>query len=189
MKIFGKKLIICLLVFVLLFNFTLQVQAASSAGVAGQIVDFIGSIADGIAGVMTWVYRIMLLAGEAAVLTLMTSIATIFGYVDEYGNVPKNPTEIVFFTPDDIFFNKILLTDANVFKIDSQNMPSTIVNMRSSIALWYLIMRIIAISILLGILVFIAIRMAISVVASEKAKYKEMLVNWATSIGLVFLLH
>lgn len=195
MKVFCKKLIICLLVFVLLFNFTFQpqVQAATAAQVVGTILDVIASLADGLVGVLTWLYRLMAMIGTVTILGLMTSIATTFGYVNEYGDIKAaDGTNIEhslgLFTPDDIFFNKILLTDANVFKIDSE-MPDTIVNMRSSIALWYLIMRIIAISILLGILIFIAIRMAISVVASEKAKYKEMLVNWATSIGLVFLLH
>lgn len=195
MRVFCKKLLICLLVFVLLFNFMFQpqAQALTVATAVNGLLEAIGTAADGIAGFMTWGLRVCIMIAEAAILGLMSSIAVTFGYVNEYGDIrsadgERVEHEIGLFTPDDIFFNKLLLTDANVFKID-EDMPAAIRDMRSSIALWYLIMRVIAISILLGILIFIAIRMAIAVVASEKAKYKEMLVNWTISIGLVFVLH
>ena len=194
MKVFGKKLLICLLVFVLLFNFTFQptVQASVGDTISG-ILDVVGGIADGIAGILTYPIKIMIMIGESAILGLLTGIAVTFGYVNEYGEIADSSGNaidhnITFFTPDVIFFNKILLTDANIFNID-EGMPPTIKEMRTNIALWYYIMRIIAISILLAILIFIAIRMAISTVASDKAKYKEMLVHWASSIALVFILH
>lgn len=62
-------------------------------------------------------------------------------------------------------------------------------SIRNNIALWYYIMRTIAIVILLGILIYVGIRMALSTVASDKAVYKKMLIDWATSLALVFLLH
>ena len=36
---------------------------------------------------------------------------------------------------------------------------------------------------------YVGIRMAISSVAEEKAKYKKMLVDWVVSLGLLFVLH
>ena len=153
-------------------------------------MNWVTGIVDGIIGILSWLYRLPIVVGIVAVLSIMSTIAGVFGYVDIQGNVvsgnPFNTTG--FLGPDDIFFNKLLLTDANVFRIQS-GMPKAIVEIRESIALWYYIMRVIAIIILLAILIYISIRMAISTIASEKAAYKKMLVDWASSIGLVFVLH
>ena len=60
---------------------------------------------------------------------------------------------------------------------------------REAVAGWYYIVRLIAIAALLLILIYVGIRMALSTVASDQTKYKKMLVDWATSMALVFLLH
>lgn len=60
---------------------------------------------------------------------------------------------------------------------------------RKNIAAWYYTLRIFAISALLVVLLYIGIRMAISTVASDQAKYKKMITDWLVSFGLVFLLH
>ena len=39
------------------------------------------------------------------------------------------------------------------------------------------------------VLIYVGIRMALSVTSSDKAKYKEMLIGWAASIFLIFILH
>lgn len=59
----------------------------------------------------------------------------------------------------------------------------------SAIAKWYYILRLISTAILLVILIYVGIRMALSTVADEQAKYKKMLVDWASSVALLFLLH
>ena len=48
--------------------------------------------------------------------------------------------------------------------------------------------RLLAISILLLVLIYIGIRMALSTVASEQAKYKKMLISWVESLIYVFVL-
>ena len=53
---------------------------------------------------------------------------------------------------------------------------------------YYTIIRNFSIAVSLFVLIYIGIRMAISTVAEDKAKYKEMLINWIVSIILVFLL-
>lgn len=53
----------------------------------------------------------------------------------------------------------------------------------------YKTMRELSIAASLFVLIYIGIRMAISTVASQKAKYKDMLVNWAISFALLFVLH
>ena len=54
---------------------------------------------------------------------------------------------------------------------------------------YYYVMRNLAIAILLFILLYIAVRMAMSTLSKDEAKYKRMLVDWAVSLALVFVLH
>lgn len=53
----------------------------------------------------------------------------------------------------------------------------------------YRITRNLSIAISLFVLIYVGIRMAISTVASDKAKYKKMLIYWTTSLVLVFCIH
>ena len=66
---------------------------------------------------------------------------------------------------------------------------NVILEIREQIALWYYVMRAIAIVILLVILIVVGIRMAVTTIASEKAIYKKALFDWATSLALIFLMH
>ena len=54
---------------------------------------------------------------------------------------------------------------------------------------FYYIMRNLSIAASMFILIYVGIRMAISTVASEKSKYKSMLVNWVASLMLVLIMH
>ena len=66
---------------------------------------------------------------------------------------------------------------------------STARQLQSTVATWYLAFRNIALVALLSVLVYIGIRIMLCSVASDKAKYKQMLVDWAVAICLVFLMH
>lgn len=91
-----------------------------------------------------------------------------------------------FLTPDDVFFNRVALTDINFFNF---NCGSTVKVIRQNIAAWYYTLRVFALAALLVVLLYIGIRMAISTVASDQAKYKKMITDWLVSFALVFLLH
>lgn len=93
-------------------------------------------------------------------------------------------------SPFDILFNKIALVDIDFFNIPQEGPGSNkiIRNLRLSIAGWYYIMRNIAAVILLCVLIYVGIRMAISTVASDKAAFKKMLVDWVCSLALIFLI-
>ena len=91
-----------------------------------------------------------------------------------------------FLTPDDIFFNRVALTNINFFDF---NCGPSLKVIRQNVAAWYYTLRIFAISALLVVLLYIGIRMAISTVASDQAKYKKMITDWLVSFALVFLLH
>lgn len=105
------------------------------------------------------------------------------------GNIGNDGVDFKTFTPDSIFFNHYKITDINFFEVNRVGDANIVTTIKKSVAFWYYVMRIIALSILLGVLIYVGIRMAISTVASEKAMYKKMLVDWASSFALVFLMH
>ena len=60
--------------------------------------------------------------------------------------------------------------------------------LRSTISNWYNVLRDIAIVALLSVLVYIGIRILISSTSSDKAKYKQMLMDWIIAICLLFVM-
>lgn len=60
---------------------------------------------------------------------------------------------------------------------------------RTAVAKWYYVLRLISIAFMLVLLLFIGVKMAISTIASEKAVYKQMLVDWVVGMILVFSIH
>lgn len=61
--------------------------------------------------------------------------------------------------------------------------------LQSVVSAWYTTFRNIALVALLSVLVYIGIRITLSSVASDKAKYKQMLGDWVVALCLVFLMH
>ena len=60
---------------------------------------------------------------------------------------------------------------------------------REGVAKWYFALRNLSIVVSLAVLIYMGIRMAISSVASDKAKYKEMLKDWLIGFAVLFFLH
>ena len=95
---------------------------------------------------------------------------------------------------DQILFNQLAITDINIFSNTTaagQNMIGNklIMEIRTLIANWYYAFRNFVIVVFLCILIYVGIRMAISSVAEDKAKYKNMLKNWGVGLALVMILH
>jgi len=116
--------------------------------------------------------------------------------IDCAGILEENSAEETYtlFTIQNILVGKYALFDANIF-IDlyqeSGNILSEdnfMIKLRDNIKLWFVITRDIAIVMNLCTLVYIAVRMAISTIASDRAKYKEMLYNWVVSMAIIFFL-
>lgn len=188
-KSFLKKFLVCLLILVLLFNFSGAPHA--EAGLLDRLSEN-DNFADGLLGILMALVNIVIVNIARVILMVLGMIATTFGYVGNdggYSATPVSGDEISTLGLADIFFNKVLLTDVNIFNISNLGSATQLKDMRTQIALWYYVMRIIAISVLLAILIYVAIRMAIATIATEKARYKKMLVDWSSSIALVFLLH
>ena len=83
-----------------------------------------------------------------------------------------------------------------MFNINYQNVPEEPTDSTSpydivkyNVIKYYKIFRYLSISISLFVLIYIGIRMAISTVATDKAKYKNMLLHWVASLMLLAVMH
>lgn len=92
-----------------------------------------------------------------------------------------------YFTIEAVVFNEVKLLDSNYVIEDNGSKMSKA--LKSSVLTWYYTVRVIAVAISLLVLIYIGIRMAISTVAEDKAKYKKMIIDWVFSFTLLFLLH
>ena len=89
------------------------------------------------------------------------------------------------FSIQKLVFNKVNILDINFFK-NSKNDTGLQKSLKESIAKAYYLIRDISIALALLVLIYIGIRMAMASVATDKAKYKTMLTNWA--VGFVILM-
>ena len=168
-----KKLSISIIIiFILVCSINNRVYAADINDAINNIVNLMG----GFIGFLLWPYRLLAIAIGALGQILATAIAKI-NATDGSG---------LFVTAEDIFFNRLPLVDVNFFDFSVSEPIKTI---REQVAKWYVTMRLISTAILLLVLIYVGIKMAISTVASEKALYKKMLVDWVASIALIYLLH
>ena len=173
-KVLGK-LIIVLTVVIFVLNFCM-----TPPSYAGWLEDLLMSVI----GLFTWPIRAIAMGIAAGINALTAALAYIEGATD--GN-----TTTMFLTPFDILFNKIQIFDINIFNIATSGIEAqSVVNqIRVGVAGWYYALRSIAAAILLCMLIYVGIRMAISTIATDKAMYKKMLVDWCASMALLFLLH
>lgn len=95
------------------------------------------------------------------------------------------------YTPEAIFQNQVPALDINFIKpsVEGNNERNTAVQLRETIASWYLALRSIAVVGLLSVLIYLGIRMLLTSIAADKAKYKKMLMDWVIAICLVLVLH
>ena len=174
-KTFLGKLLIVITIVVLLLNFYLLPPVQ-----AGWLEDMLTSVI----ALLTLPIRAVAIACGWAINALTAGLAYMEGTTD--GSAISN-----FITPFDILFNKVQLFDINFFDIKTSGTEAeTLVNqIRLGVAGWYYALRNISAAILLCILIYVGIRMAITTIASDKAMYKKMLVDWIASMLLLFLMH
>lgn len=145
-------------------------EEKESYGLGDAALDVI----DGVAGLLFYPLKLLIIGVGTAIRVLVGAITAIGGKA--------------VWSVEDILFNESELTSINFFEINT-NTPDVIQTIRINVATWYYVMRNLSIVILLGILIYVGIRMAISTVASDEAKYKKMLKDWIVSIALLFVLH
>lgn len=162
-SILQKMIIIIFIVIFLLPNY-------SSASVGGKLLEPINDLLVGIGdGVINMLQKIIM-GGERAI---------------DYTGSTATPS--IRFGPATIFSNQIELFDVNFFNPISST--STAGQLKNVVAVVYNSLRIIAIVGLLSVLVFIGIKIISETVSNDKAKYKEMLMDWLVAICLVFVMH
>lgn len=102
---------------------------------------------------------------------------------------------VIEYTPEEIFSNKVPYLDINFInpKLTSQNteykVKGTAEILQGTISGWYIALRNLAIVGLLCVLVYVGIRIIISSTAADKAKHKQMFMDWLIALCLLFFLH
>lgn len=74
----------------------------------------------------------------------------------------------------------------NKITTSPQNMAQ---ELRGTISSWYVGIRNIALVMMMIVLLYIGIRMLLSTLASDKAKYRQMMYDWLVGIVILFLMH
>ena len=111
------------------------------------------------------------------------------GLKDEY-YVP-----VATYSPEQIFAGNVAGLDINFINpnkyviADGTEQESAAAKLQPTIATWYVALRNLVVVGLLSVLVYVGIRIIISSTASDKAKYKQMLMDWLVALCLVFFLH
>ena len=124
-------------------------------------------------------------------IDIMLAFLTKTQVVGEDQDNENNP----WLTIDKIVFNRIALLNINYINVPSTFEGQTYkvgnaviqqneanIAVKQQVAKVYYVCRVLALLMSLGVLIYIGIRMAISTVASEQAKYQKMLIAWFESI-------
>lgn len=185
MKKVLRKLLVCILIAIIVINFISAVNGSNVYAIEWSPGALFVNVCTGLIGLLLYPVTLLPTAIFIGLSDIVGAIAKLsIGDISSYGGIA---VDWVILTPFHILFNKIPLVDINFFNLTG--VSGTILSFRQAVAGWYYTMRLIAMMVLAVILIYIGIRMAISTIASEKAMYKKMLVDWATSLALLFLLH
>lgn len=178
----SKKIIIsCILITI----FALGIISGESH--ANVVTSFLGNVLDGIVGILLWPARLFpVLLGDI--------IGILIGFTN--GVLPV--------TIEDILFNQVKTGSSTTSKLpiininfftklstggENENFEVAVNALRDNISLWYVGLRNLSIVIIAMISIYVGLRMALATLAADQAKYKKMLVDWLTSLALLFLLH
>ena len=175
--------------------FTGKVSAQTESTFGGKMM---GIVRDFVTGI----------ADAAASLVQLGVTGEWMNAVDEPGSgVPDDSVEywikqnkfrypILQISPELIFANQIELLDVNfVAPINNKDYAlnlkddSPLEMLRGIVSGWYVTLRTIAVVGLLSVLIYIGIRIIISSTASDRAKYKQRLMDWIVAFCLLFFMH
>lgn len=139
-----------------------------------------------IANVLCWLIT-LLPHSINALMTLIVYNTQEDGYSSILGGVSAIADKE--FTIENLLLGKYTLFDIDYFKYNTSNNEKNVNStIKQSVATWYYVLRNISIVISVLVLIYIGIRMAVSTVASEQAKYKKMFTGWVTSFILLFVM-
>lgn len=126
-----------------------------------------------------------------ALANMVNAIASLAEYL--IGSIFYSLTgDNIFPWADRIIFNGIAFLDINFLNPDPHSLfggpssPTILGNVVKDVYSTIFSLAVLFLGVAVGIM---AIRLAISSIAAEKAKYKQAIVNWATCIVMLFLMH
>ena len=138
--------------------------------------------------------------GETVVLGIVSLVIIVIPYTLQtlltLTILPDNFTKAQIFTIEDLLLDRFDLFNVNFLNISNtagfgtlnQVPSSTNSIIKQNVANWFYAIRTFSIVASLGVLIVIGILMAISTIASEKARYKNMLIHWLASFAILMLL-
>ena len=182
MKKIISKILIIFIIMITLFEFTFSTNVSYAAlDITDEFLNSLTSLMGGMVSYGIWLERLILL-GISTVFNgfMSTTFAASCGVNDGWS--------VGIATPYSIFFNKYKLFDVNFFDFNKTTSNGPALAIRQEVAEWFYIIRNISSAVLLCILIYVCIRMALSTVAEEKAKFKRMLFDWVCSLVLIYLL-
>lgn len=129
-------------------------------------------------------------------------VGGVIGYAFAYNAFPDDRIVMPIYSisAQEIFSNDIPIFDVDFFNSDGDKefitflgekvtIESTANKLKGIIARWYANLRDIATVVLLSVLVYIGIRILLSSTSNDKAKYKQMIVDWVVALCLLFTMH
>lgn len=156
-----------------------------STGSGNILWDILGAIFGTIAGILAAVIDIFPMLIQ---LTLSIVVSNNIGQLDA-------------FTIESTVFNEFGIFNINYFDFSADtytvgtgvdayiaDVNDTNLTIKECVAKFFVLTRLIAIAASLLVLIYVGIRMALSTIASDQAKYKSMLISWVESIALLFLM-
>lgn len=151
--------------------------------VGNTVFGLFSIVGDSIAGIALYGFKVLFIIVPGAIIQMIESLL---------GSVGNNTIEWI--NLDTIFFNQLPLFDINVFSMTTAEgvqlqSGNVLYDIRNNVSKWYYAIRNLCIALSLAVLVYIAVRMAISNLAEDRAKYKKMLKDWLVGFALIFVLH
>ncbi len=148
------------------------------------LIDALMDVVDWLVGIITIGYKIQIVGWSS----LFQNLAT--GIVSAVVNEDANKS----ITVENILFNKIQILDVNFFNFNNaggEKIENTDIAyiLRQNVAGLYVSIRSIVIIVMLIILIYVGIRMAISTVSGDKAKYKKMFLGWIVGFIAIMFIH
>ena len=115
------------------------------------------------------------------------TITTRISRTDVWDTLSEFVIPHIHYSCEEIFAGKVGML--NIDFISGQGQTSSLKTVRSVIASWYKILRLIATVLFLSVLIYTGIKIMISSTAKDKAKYKEWIINWIIGFAILYFLH
>lgn len=193
-----EKMLICILIFIVLFNFLLtsvtyadnttnttnSVTASTSAEeTEAKHNERLEESNSGLGGIILSIIRTFMCIPGMIINIETYAVANSAG-VNDTNQIAS------LITPFDIIFNRFILTDINVFTLDGLNPNGMVATIRKSVAAFFAITSGVAIGLLIVIGLIITIKMALAKQesAEEESVLKKALPDFLFSIGLVLFM-